>query len=139
MCGECGFRFQYDLYHNGFGDSAYGYCDSCGSTVVLNGWSEVAKQISFKIHQSIENRIVPLLKECPCGGRFSNTSKPRCPSCHTELSAESATGYLERNAPGTAGGWRWQRSWDGIYCIAIEGRVFTDWWDEDKLRSTDTT
>ena len=133
-CETCGVHFRYDLFHNGFGDSAYGYCESCGRTVVLSGWSETARQIALRVHQPFEATIVPLLKPCLCGGRFLPSASPRCPSCSHELSAERATDYIEANAPGTARGWRWQRSWNGIYCIAIEGRVVSDWWDEDKLK-----
>jgi len=133
VCEACGFHFHYRLIHNGFNDSAYAYCESCGRTVVLDGWSEAARRVRFRIHQQIEEAIEPLLKTCPCGGRFSHSASPRCPSCNQELSAEQATDYIERNALGTAGGWRWQRSWDGVYCIAIEGRALSNWWDESKL------
>jgi hypothetical protein len=133
-CEACGVEFPFAIYHNGFGDSAYGYCEFCGRTVLLSGWSEAANRIPFRVHQPIEDRIMPLLKSCPCGGRFSNIAKPRCPSCHVELSAEAAAEYIERNAPGTAVGWRWQRSWDGVYCIDIGGKAVSDPWDEEKLR-----
>jgi len=136
-CDACGVDFRYAIYHNGFNASSYGYCDSCGRTLILSAWSEAAKRIPLKIYQPIEDKIMPLLKSCPCGGRFSNAAKPRCPSCHSELSAEAATVYIERNAPGTVGGWRWQRSWDGIYCIDIGGRAVYDWWDEEKPGGND--
>jgi len=44
------------------------------------------------------------------------------------LSAELAADYIEAQAAGTAKGWRWQRSWDGCYCIIIENRVTNDNW-----------
>jgi hypothetical protein len=44
------------------------------------------------------------------------------------LSAEVATGYIEKNAPGTSKGWRWQRDWQGTYCIVIEGRRIDNNW-----------
>jgi hypothetical protein len=43
-----------------------------------------------------------------------------------------AAEWLERNAPGTAMGWRWQRSWRGLYCIIIEDRVVHDNWIDFK-------
>ena len=137
VCETCGFHFPYDLIHNGFNDSAYAYCDACGRTVVLSGWSKIAQRVSLHVDQLIEVTVAPLLKACPCKGRFSNSASPRCPSCNHVLSADKATGYIESNAPGTARGWRWQRSWNGTYCIAIEGRVLTDWWDESKFESPD--
>src|SRR5438552_3175373 len=36
-CENCGHTFQYRLVHNGFGDSAYAYCDKCSFTVLLSG------------------------------------------------------------------------------------------------------
>ncbi len=135
VCEACGVQFGYDIFHNGFGDSAYAYCNSCGCTVILSGWSEAVRRlpVPFRVHQPLESSLVPLLKACPCGGRFSNSASPRCPSCHRELSAEIATDYIERNAPGTTGGWRWQQSWSGVYCIVINGQSVEDWWDEVKL------
>lgn len=72
-------------------------------------------------HHEINSEIEPFLTPCFCGGHFRKGATPRCPDCGMTLSAESATNYIEKNAPGTAKGWRWQRNWSGIYCIAIEG------------------
>jgi hypothetical protein len=33
---------------------------------------------------------------------------------------------VEKNAPGSASGWRWQRNWQDTYAIVIEGRIQTD-------------
>jgi len=137
VCETCGIHFAYNLLHSGFDDLAYVYCDSCGRTVVLGGWSKIARRMPVLIQVPLQATIASLLKACPCGGRFSNSASPRCPSCNHELSAERATEYIERNAPGTDRGWRWQRSWSGTYCIAIEGRVVTDWLDENTLKSHD--
>jgi hypothetical protein len=60
------------------------------------------------------------IQPCECGGRFKRGAAPRCPHCCQPLSAESATSYIESNAPGTKKGWHWQRNWSGIYCIVIE-------------------
>jgi hypothetical protein len=35
---------------------------------------------------------------------------------------------FEADAPGTAKGWQWQRSWTGVYFVIIEGRAVYDNW-----------
>src|SRR5215813_12240193 len=125
-CGNCSKEFGYYLFHNGFGDSAYGYCDRCSYTVILSGWSKAP--VNFELHKRITKEIEPFLKPCPCGGVFRASSDPRCLHCFHEMSASKATGFMEANASGTAKGWRWDRRWDGIYGIVIERRVVEDWW-----------
>jgi hypothetical protein len=66
------------------------------------------------------------VQPCQCGGSFKTGSEPRCPRCNETLSAESATSYIESNAPDTKKGWRWQRNWHGIYCIVIEEKRIAD-------------
>jgi hypothetical protein len=39
--------------------------------------------------------------------------------------------WIEAGAPRTAGGWRWQRNWQGLYAITIEGRVVRNPWRND--------
>src|SRR4051794_33473838 len=36
----CGAGFGYCLVHNGFNDSAFAYCDGCGTTAIFGGYSE---------------------------------------------------------------------------------------------------
>ena len=55
-------------------------------------------------------------------GSFLKGAAPRCSHCDEPLSANSAAFYIERNAPGTVKGWRWQQNWSGCYCIVIEGK-----------------
>ena len=130
-CGECGRSFRYDLIHNGFNDSAYAYCDRCGKTSILSGWHEgVPEGAGLKLHQVIGQGVERFLCLCECGGSFRRGAAPRCPHCRAELSAAGATEFLEKNAPGTKQGWRWQQSWEGLYCIIIEGRSISDNWKE---------
>jgi len=68
--------------------------------------------------------MVQRLKPCECGGFFRRGASPRCPNCDEALSAELASIYIERNAQGTAKGWRWQKNW--LYCIIVEGKVVND-------------
>jgi len=130
-CEHCGGAFHYRLIHNGFGDSAYAYCDACAYTVLLDGWSEAAKRVHFRVQQRMTPDVERLLKLCPCGGAFRASADPKCPHCSRPLSAVVATSYIEKNAPGTAKGWRWDQSWAGVYSIAINEKIVKEWWDEE--------
>ena len=127
-CEHCAKKFSYQLFHNGFGDSAYGYCERCGYTLILSSWAKSPAGVNLKIQAPITKAIEPFLRACPCGGTFRAPGAPRCPHCSQELSAIIATSYIEANALGAMKGWRWDQRWDGIYAIVIENRVVNDWW-----------
>jgi hypothetical protein len=125
-CENCMLEFQLKLIHNGFNNTQYCYCDRCGKTAFLSThakhWPAEVIRDPGEIAVQMERHLAP----CDCGGRFTKGSSPRCPSCNRELSAERATEYIERQAPGTKTGWRWQRSWNGMYCIVVVGRQVSD-------------
>jgi len=128
ICEACRREFHYRLIHNGFNDSAYIYCDQCGRCALFDGGKRSSAPFSPYLHSHIADpSLEALLKRCPCGGRLAVAAVPRCPHCRAEIDAVFATGYLERNAPGTKKGWRWQRSWRGLYSVIIEGQVLNDW------------
>lgn len=128
-CHACDVAFSYSLIHNGFNDSAYAYCDRCGRTAMLDGWkADIPVGAQLKLHRRIEPTVEPFLAPCVCGGRFTSTAAPRCPRCNTALSAEDARGFIERDAPGTAVGWRWQGNWSGLYAIIVERKEVADPW-----------
>jgi len=128
-CETCSKNFGYALIHNGFNDSAYAYCDSCGEIAILSGWfSDIPTNSNIKFHQVISEEVEPFLKNCECGGRFRKNASPHCPHCNAELSAIEATKYIEQNAVGTQLGWRWQQNWQGLYCIVIENKLVKDNW-----------
>jgi hypothetical protein len=131
VCDICRGGFGYYLIHNGFNDSNYAYCDGCGCTALLSGYSSKIPSGASRLlvgYERINPVIEAFLRPCECGGHFTSTAGPRCPRCSIELSAESATDFIERNAPGTAGGWRWQRNWSGLYAIVIDERFVRDPW-----------
>ena len=134
-CEKCAGQFRYQIIHNGFSDTAYAYCDRCGCTAIISGWSPRPADAPFKVHQSISADVEPFLKPCSCGGHFRAGAAPRCPECNSALSADAATSYIEVNAPGTAKGWRWQRDWVGVYCIVVDGRRMDDPWRPELLPS----
>lgn len=131
-CEHCSRAFSYGLIHNGFNDTAFAYCDSCGRTAFFSAWSKKPKEAIFPqgpLPSHLEQLVIP----CECGGHFRATAAPRCPHCHQPLSAQCAAAYIEREAPGAAKGWRWQRSWQGLYAVVVEGRAVKDPWDPTKL------
>lgn len=136
ICEHCKRHFKYMLLHNGFNDSAYAYCDTCGCTAVISGWSPKPDQVTLRVHQRIDSEIEDYLERCGCGGHFVTNGSPRCPLCKNRLSATAATRWIEANAPGTAKGWRWQQSWSGIYCIIIEGHSVGDPWKPQFLSAS---
>jgi hypothetical protein len=128
-CAACGARFPYVLVHNGFNDTIHAYCDHCGRTALVSTWKfplELDARAVARMPAAIEGRLAP----CECRGRFTAGASPRCPGCRAELLASSATVWIERNAPGTSAGWRWPRSWQGLYAIVIADRVSLDPWIE---------
>ena len=129
-CGACGHSFTYRLIHNGFNDSNFAYCTACGVTALLSGWAtNIPSGISLgSTYGPVPPELERLLAPCACGGQFSGSASPRCPKCRVPLSAMDATSYIEAQAPGTKGGWRWQRTWKGLYCLVIEGHVVNDPW-----------
>jgi len=126
-CDHCGPTFNYDLWHSGFSDMAYAYCERCGRTATLDGW-KAPQDTRVRIHQAIPEEAEDELAPCECGGRFRRDARPRCPACGDALSPEKAAEWIEANAPGTAKGWRWQRTWTGLYAICIEKRLAKDPW-----------
>jgi hypothetical protein len=130
LCDACGHAFAYQLIHNGFNDTAFAYCDRCGSTALLSGYFKgVPPAAKLAIYGPVNAEAEGLLKPCACGGSFRHDAAPRCPHCNTVLSAEKARAYIEKNAPGTSRGWRWQGSWSGLYCIIVEGRSVENNWE----------
>jgi hypothetical protein len=126
-CEHCKRKFRYRLIHNGFNESAYAYCDICGMTALLDRW-RVPTGVEVAMDGPIPRGIEPRLAACSCGGAFRASASPRCPYCRQPLSASQASEYLERQASGDKKGWRWQRTWTGLYCIIIENRVVHDVW-----------
>lgn len=125
-CEHCGKQFGYCLFHCGFGDCSYAYCDKCGMTAILSLWDKRMPNLSLANEgwgqQEIPVELEQYLRPCECGGAFKRGASPRCPYCSQALSAEIATKYLEANAPGTKRGWKWQRNWHDMYCIVLTNR-----------------
>ena len=122
-CEHCGRIYRYSLWHSGFGDNSYAYCDQCGALALLNYSNpEVAMlpKLSSQF-QEIDESWEAYLRPCPCGGRFRKGSSPRCPFCNEPLSATHAAEHIEAQSYGAASkGWRWQNNWRDVYCMAMD-------------------
>jgi hypothetical protein len=121
-CEHCSRTYRYTLLHAAFGDFSYAYCDCCGMLATFsysNGFL-VRMPPASSPHQVIDREWERFIGQCVCGGRFRSDASPRCPSCSLQLSAEHAASHIERNAIGAGRGWRWQRNWTDLYCIALE-------------------
>lgn len=128
-CEACARTFLYVLIHNGFNDSAYAYCDSCGRTALFDSHSKSAPEgIQVDYHGPLRMEAESFVQPCACAGHFRGAAAPRCPHCRAELSAKDSAEYIERNAAGTSRGWRWQRSWSGLYAIVIDSRLVQNPW-----------
>jgi hypothetical protein len=121
-CEHCGKFYRYSLWHSGFGDNSYAYCDDCGMLATINydnplvaAFPPLSTQYA-EIDESWESLLLP----CACGGRFRKGASPRCPGCNEPLSAAHAAGQIEAQAQGAGKGWRWQNNWSGVYCMAID-------------------
>ena len=133
-CEECGSTFQAELIHNGFNESAFAYCDTCGITGFIDGWrTDIPDSANFKIHGPVTKETQTLLAPCPCGGSFSQNSSPRCPKCKTELSAKLAGSWIEKQSLGTEKGWRWQNAWHGLYAIIVDKKSLELAWAKNAL------
>jgi hypothetical protein len=126
-CSNCHQAFDYTLVGCGFGDCVYAYCDTCGRTAILSLWDKRMPRLEdCPVQQEMCSAMEPYVQACVCGGHFRRGSSPRCRHCNVPLSADAAAVYIEANAPGTKKGWRWQRSWSGVYCIVVDNRVVHD-------------
>jgi hypothetical protein len=135
-CDKCSSNFSCVLIHNGFNDTAYGYCDKCGTTAFVSAWrSDIPPSANFKAHGPISPETEALAAPCKCGGRFRCNSAPCCPSCGEKLSADAAAAWLEQQAPGAKMGWRWQRSWSGLYALVVSGKATQLEWESADINS----
>ena len=121
-CEHCERNYRYSLWHSGFGDNSYAYCDQCGMLAILNYSNpQLAGLPPFTTqYAEIDDSWEPYLSACPCGGQFRKGQSPRCPFCSEKLSPTHAAEHIEAQAQGAGKGWRWQGDWHGVYCMAID-------------------
>lgn len=121
-CEHCERTYRYSLWHCGFGDNSYAYCDACGMLGLLNySTPQVADLPRLKNeYAEIDESWEPYLRHCECGGNFRKGQSPRCPFCKEKLSPTHAAEHIETQAMVGNRGWHWQNDWSGVYCMAID-------------------
>jgi hypothetical protein len=121
-CEHCHRFYRYSLWHSGFGDNAYAYCDLCGMLATFSYSNRLVANLQALSarFQEIDAEWEPFLSPCSCGGHFRKGASPRCPYCHQRLSPIYAARHFEQNSRGSSRDWKWQGNWTGIYCLSIE-------------------
>ena len=74
VCEHCAEHFDIEIFHNGFGDSSYAYCDRCGKTAILSGWSKQWPNGVKCTQAEIAPEMEGHLKPCGCGGIFTKVT-----------------------------------------------------------------
>ena len=138
ICGACDAEFSYRLVHDGFSETNHAYCSRCYRTAFLHHycWPNAAPRPQagspLNAHYGpIDLNIEPWLKPCVCGGKFAAKEKPKCPDCCHELDAAAAAQWIERQAPGSKSGFRWNKTWASYYAIVINDGAVADPWLDD--------
>jgi hypothetical protein len=121
-CEHCGRFYRYSLWHSGFGNNSYAYCDQCGVLALLSYSNALVARLPILSVdcEEIDESWEPVLQPCSCGGRFRRGASPRCPFCKSRLSPTHAAEHIEAQALGAGRNWRWQNNWSGIHCMAVE-------------------
>lgn len=92
-CPHCGkkirLRQQY-LYHAGFSNQGFLYCDSCPAILVFGSYNPnyvriVGDKHPWMLSQEEKKRVEAHLTHCHCQGRFRFEAYPRCPHCAGDL------------------------------------------------------
>ena len=77
-------------YHAGFSNQGFLYCDKDSTVLVFDSYGRYyTKLIPNKPPWTLTGKEKELieshLNQCPCGGSFGFSSKPKCPHCRREL------------------------------------------------------
>lgn len=128
-CDKCRIEFNFSAIHNGFNETTYAYCDTCGKTCFLE---EYFKEIPEKCkwffdtaqrYEKISERLEPYLEKCSCGGNFRRNAVPRCPQCRQKLDPLEVNKHVKSDEK-----YKWQNDWTGIYAMIIkDNKVYNNW------------
>ncbi len=84
------------IYHAGFGDEAFLYCDRDSSVLTFNAYDDTYRRLvpdkmpwppgaGGSLTTQEQNQIEKTLKPCPCGGIFRFQNVPKCPHCGASI------------------------------------------------------
>ncbi len=94
-CKFCNYLIEVDypyIIHSGYNDTGFMYCNKSGDLITWNiyddNYNKIAGNIApwiEKFTQKMKTEIEDSVIDCPCGGKFIFTAKPRCPNCNIEI------------------------------------------------------
>jgi uncharacterized C2H2 Zn-finger protein len=78
------------LYHAGFSNLGVLYCTKCSTTLTFSSFDKSYTRIVREKHPLTlsdreKRKVEKHIRSCPCGGKFSFFSTPRCPFCSESL------------------------------------------------------
>lgn len=91
QCPSCGrFPSIKHVYHAGFSNSGFLYCDRCTNVLVFSSFdpnfeSIVGKKHPWTLNEEERRAVERALVDCPCGGKFSFENPLRCPHCNASV------------------------------------------------------
>jgi len=82
-CPFCNYNFRYMKYSGMSMSFPHFYCNTCSN--VIRRESDFDKVMKNKITVDLLNEITKSLPNCPCSGKFSPETNPKCPHCEHEI------------------------------------------------------
>lgn len=129
-CEPCTARSRARIFHSGFSNVEYLYCNSCCCTAILDFFSERSAILrdlatrgwwSWRASTTSCSQIEGTLDDCGCGGRFTFEAEPRCPVCQHVLDLASVKRQLDAESWWRSDAWRPRE--DGYFLVLEENSV----------------
>lgn len=81
---------QKRMYHAGFSNLGFLYCNTCTSVLEFGVYNPhytkiVGDKHPWSLNQKEKRNVENHLRPCPCGGKFEFDLEPRCPFCNGSL------------------------------------------------------
>jgi uncharacterized C2H2 Zn-finger protein len=81
---------QKQIYHAGFSNLGFLYCDTCTNILEFSTYNKhyvaiVGEKHPWTLSQKDKRKVETHLKQCSCGGRFRFDLQPKCPYCGGSL------------------------------------------------------
>lgn len=81
---------QMHIYHAGFSNLGFLYCDTCPNILEFSTYNRnyvaiVGGKHPWTLVHKDKKKVEDHLRQCSCGGKFKFDLKPRCPYCKSNL------------------------------------------------------
>lgn len=127
-CENCNQRFSYALIHNGFNDSAYAYCDTCGCVASSLLGREPPTASRFASTARLPRTSSGTLIDVAAGVSFELKHRRDARIADTHSRLMSPPDILRRMRQGPRKDGAGNVNWQGLYCIIVEGRSIKAPW-----------